>query len=75
MQRKTAFGRWREVGEISGDGGIEGCMQYGSRYVFIIANPFKERGLLTRRGHKEWGSRSDGYGNLRPFKTSPPDHH
>lgn len=50
-------------------------MQYGSRYVFIIANPFKERGLLTRRGHKEWGSRSDGYGNLRPFKTSPPDHH
>ena len=21
MERKTAFGRWREVGEISGDGG------------------------------------------------------
>lgn len=67
MEDGEKLGKFQEMGEER--------MQYGSRYVFIIANPFKERGLLTRRGDIEWGSRSDGYGNLRPFKTSPPDHH
>ena len=57
MQRKTAFGRWREVGEISGDWGGGGGRrkQYGSRDVFIVVNPFKDRGLSTRRGDGKWG--------------------